>query len=79
MIAAVMATSGMWDACRRGALAQWRRDFARARDVIAPSGDRRPLIGGLADVASYARLALRQRCSLREAATRDIEWDGQSI
>jgi hypothetical protein len=79
MITAVMATSGLWDACRRGKLAAWRRDFARARDVIAPPGDRRPLLGGLADVAAYARLALRQRCSLREAATRDIEWDGQPI
>ena len=79
MIAAIMATSGMWDACRRGRLSEWRRDFARARDVIASPGDRRPLRGGLADVASYARSALRQRCSLREAATRDIEWDGQPI
>lgn len=79
MIAAIMATSGLWDASRRGALSAWRRDFARARDVIGSSGDRRPSLGGLADVASYAGLALRQRCSLREAATRDIEWDGQPI
>ena len=79
MIAAVMATSGIWDACRRGALTQWRRDFARARDVIALPADQRPLFGGFVDVASYARLALQQRCSLREAATRDIEWDGQPI
>lgn len=79
MIAALMATSGLWDACRRGVLSEWWRDFARARDVIASTGDRRPTVGGLADIASYTRLAIRQRCSLREAATRDIEWDGQPI
>jgi hypothetical protein len=79
MIAAIMATTGVWQSLRRGTLSTWRQDFARARDVLSAPGDRRPIAGSLLDIASYARLAMRERCSLREAATQDIEWDGQPI
>lgn len=79
MIAALMRTAGWWTALRQGRLASWRRDWHRARDVIALPGDRAPAPGSLADLGSYARLALRQGCNLREAATRDIEWDGEPL
>jgi hypothetical protein len=79
MIAAVMAGAGLAQALRQGALAQWRRDWRRAEDVIAPAGDRAPLWGGLADVAAYAGRSLARGGRMREATTGDIEWDGEDL
>lgn len=79
MIAALMRTAGWWTALRQGHLETWRLDWHRARDVISLPGDRLPVVGSIGDLGSYARLALGQRCSLREAATRDIEWDGEPL
>lgn len=79
MIAPVMLGPGLVQALRDGRGAQWRRDWARAEDVLSPPGDRAPTWGALVDVAAYAGVALRRGCSLREAATRDIEWDGEDL
>jgi hypothetical protein len=79
MIAPIMATFGLVQALANGHLDTWRRDFMAASDVLGVVGDRLPLAGTVADMASYMRLSLRQRCTLREAATRDIEWDGQAL
>jgi hypothetical protein len=79
MIAAVMGSAGFVQAVRRGNVARWRHDFRRAHDVLSQPGDRAPLLGGLSDMGAFALSALRQRTSIREAATRDIEWDGEPI
>lgn len=79
MIGAVMLSAGLIDACRRGDLRCWSRDYRHAADVIGVPGDRRPVAGALTDLMAYARLALAQRCNMREAATRDIEWDGDPL
>lgn len=79
MIAPVMASAGLAAALAQGRVGQWRDDFLAADDVIGVAGDRQPLAGASADLASYLLLALRRRCTLREAATRDIEWDGETL
>jgi len=79
MIAALMSSAGLASAAAKGSLPQWQRDWKRADDVVSVPGDRSPLGGALADLGSYAALALRQQCNLREAATRDIEWDGEPM
>ncbi len=79
MIASVMLSAGLFDAMRYGRAADWWRDYRAARDVICAPGDCWPLAGGLFDLASFARMAFKQRCNLREAATRDIEWNGESL
>lgn len=79
MIAAVMLCAGGAQALRAGHARRWWQDFRRARDVIVARGDARPFLGGLLDMASYTRLALRDRCSLRQAATCDTEWDGERL
>ena len=79
MISAVMLSAGLIDALRRGELRRWAHDYRRASDVISTPHDRGPLAGAIRDLASYARLALAQRCNMREAATQDIEWDGQEL
>ncbi|HEX7816519.1 ATP-grasp domain-containing protein [Dyella sp.] len=76
MLGSVMATAGAWQAWRQGRWASWREDHRRARDVVALRGDRRPMWGGLFDMASLAGMARRQRLNLRQASTHDIEWDG---
>ncbi|WP_233836560.1 ATP-grasp domain-containing protein [Paraburkholderia sp. ZP32-5] len=79
MISAVMLSAGLIDACRRRDVRRWSRDYRNAADVIGVPDDRRPIAGALIDLMSYARLALAQRCNMREAATRDIEWDGEAL
>ena len=74
-----MLSAGLASAVRNGRLAEWRRDFHAAEDVITAPGDRSPLIGAAIDMGAYASLALRQRRSVREASTQDIEWDGQAL
>lgn len=79
MIGPVMLAAALSPSLRTVPLRQWWRDLRAARDVLGVKGDRRPLLGGLADLASYAGLAARQRCSMREASTRDTEWDGERM
>lgn len=79
MIAALMRTAGLLTAVKNRQPGKWLNDYRRADDVISAPGDRLPPMGSIRDLASYARLALQQRCKLREAATRDIEWDGESL
>jgi hypothetical protein len=79
MLAAVMLTAGLTTAIRTGQVTRWLRDWRRATDVLADLADLAPTIGGIADMGSYARIALRQHRSLREAATNDIEWDGEAL
>lgn len=79
MIAPVMLTAGLIQALRNGSLRHWGEDFRAARDVLTIAGDHAPAIGGLVDIGVYMQLAFRQKCTLREAATRDIEWDGEEL
>lgn len=79
MLGAMMLGTGLPAALRAGGLRRWWQDWSRATDVLAQSGDRLPLAGALADTGAYALLSLRQGLGLREASTRDIEWDGQPL
>jgi hypothetical protein len=79
MIAGLMLSAGWYKAMAKSELPRWRHDYRRARDVITRPGDRAPLAGALLDLGSYARLAIQQGCNLRQAATRDIEWDGECL
>jgi hypothetical protein len=79
MLSAIMLGAGLPRAVATGRVPQWWRDWRRARDVLAVPGDRAPLAGALRDLGAFARAALRSGCSLREASTRDIEWDGEPL
>jgi len=79
MIAPIMLTSGLAHALGSGGLSEWLHDYRRADDVITADRDYGTVIGATADIGSYLRMALRQRCTMREAATRDIEWDGELL
>lgn len=79
MLGPLMLGPGLVRALRTGTLARWRADWARADDVLARPGDRAPVAGAIADMAAFARVAWQRGCSLREASTRDIEWDGEPM
>lgn len=79
MIAGLMLSAGLYQAATHSALRRWWYDYRQARDVITRPGDRSPFAGALLDLCSYSRLAVQQGCNLREAATRDIEWDGECL
>ena len=57
----------------------FRQDYARASDVIARPGDSGPLWAQLLGLTEVVWRALRRRCTLLEAATADIEWNGQAL
>jgi hypothetical protein len=78
-LAAVMLTAGLGQALRSGRVRDWWADLAAAGDVLAVPGDRLPALGALRDMASFARIALRDGGNLRQASTGDIEWDGQLL
>jgi len=79
MISAVMLVAGGAQALRDSRVGLWWQDFRRGVDVIAAPRDPLPFFGGLLDFGSYARLAVQNRCNLRQAATCDIEWDGDPL
>lgn len=79
MIASLMLSVGLAQALGSAGLGRWWRDYQRARDVIAVAGDGLPLAGALVDLGAYARIGFIQGCNLRQAATRDIEWDGECL
>jgi len=74
-----MLGAGLAQALAQGRARAWLRDWRRADDVLSVPGDRAPPLGGLVDLGAYALSALRRGGSLREAATRDIEWDGEEL
>ena len=79
MLAPVMASAGLAHALAQGRFGTWRRDYLAADDVVGVASDRRPLAGAIADLGAYGIVSLRQRCTLREASCRDIQWDGEAL
>jgi hypothetical protein len=79
MLAPVMLAAGLPLALRAGMLDRWLDDWRRAKDVLSVAGDRKPLLGAASDLASFAAIAVRRRSSMRQASTRDIEWDGEEL
>ena len=74
-----MLTAGFVIAARERRLSEWWSDYRRARGVLSVRGDWRPSVGIGADLIVHTMRALRRRCSIREATTQDIEWDGESL
>lgn len=79
MLAGVMLGVGLPTALARSRFRQWRADWSRATDVLSVPGDSRPYAGALLDMTSFLRLAIKNRSTMRAAATRDIEWDGETL
>jgi hypothetical protein len=79
MLAGVMLGVGLPTALMRSEYRTWLHDWSRATDVLSVPGDARPYAGALLDMTSFLRLSIKHRISMRAAATRDIEWDGETL
>lgn len=79
MLAPAMLLFGLPAALSSRTLRRWRSDWRRARDALSRPGDLGPGAGVFADLAAFMALALRHACSVRAAATRDTEWDGEEL
>nr|WP_314434622.1 ATP-grasp domain-containing protein [uncultured Brevundimonas sp.] len=67
---------GLPDALRQDRLDSWLRLRRQGQDVIARGGSPTTVLGALIDSAAFSVRAARSGCSLEQAMTRDIEWNG---
>ncbi len=74
-----MLSYGAAEALRRRTLHQWWRDVREAADLFAFPGDRGFLLPQLLALAEIAGIALGSGKSLQQAATDDIEWNGEPL
>lgn len=58
---------------------RWARLLGRGRDVVSRRGDRRPGVGQFVLLSEVLGICARQGCSLTDATTADIEWDGSDL
>jgi hypothetical protein len=79
MLGLPMALWGLPAALRRGQLLRFVRDCRRAREVAWKWCDPLPSLLMPLALAELVGLALRARCQLTEAATCDIEWNGEPL
>lgn len=67
---------GLPAAVRARKLRAFRNTLRDANEILAWSGDNAPVKAQFRALAEIAGIALRQRISLQQASTRDIEWNG---
>ena len=77
MLAAGMLLYNLPAARSPGARRRWAAAFAASRDVVFRWHDPLPALLQLMSLAPLAACSLRQRISLIEASTYDIEWNGE--
>ncbi len=70
---------GLPQAMRERAVGAWWTDFRRVGNIMAFPGDRSLLGGQLLALGEIALLALRTGKTLQQAATHDIEWNGEAL
>jgi hypothetical protein len=79
-LAPAMWLMGAPQAIRAGRLADFRRDLACSRDVLAMSGaPGRATLGALLDAGRFAMVGLSRGRSAAGQSTDDIEWNGEPI
>lgn len=74
-----MGLLGLPSALTTGRLGALTADWGRSRDVIDREGDRRVVLGCLADALGFTLQAVRSARSPAGATTADIEWDGEAM
>ena len=67
---------GLPEAIKQRRMASWSRERREGHDVIARGGGAAPVLGALIDSVVFSMRAARAGCSLEQAMTRDIEWNG---
>ncbi len=76
MLTLPMLVSGLGRRWSRQQWREWRQAFYRAEDAVYRRDDRLPAYGQLRLLWSAWRISRRERISMVEALTYDIEWNG---
>lgn len=79
MVDFAMPIWGLADAARSGMLGRFLPDVLRARPAVWSLRDPLPTFGMAPALAEVAWIALRERKSLQQASTFDIEWNGAPL
>jgi len=79
MIAAAMPLWGLAYAFKQQLLRQYVGDFWRGRDVLFQWKDPMPAIGLPLTLAELLLIAVRERKTMQQASTQDIEWNGEPL
>jgi len=74
-----MLSYGAAEALRRRAVRAWWRELRGMADLFAFPGDRGFVVPQVLALAEIAGIALRSGKSLQQAATDDIEWNGEPL
>ncbi|WP_413404425.1 ATP-grasp domain-containing protein [Paenibacillus amylolyticus] len=77
MLMLPMLGSGVQQIFGKGKLRAWIAAWCGTRDVVYVGQDIQPLMEQFGVVLAAWRLARSQKCSLTEALTHDIEWNGE--
>jgi len=76
MLASAMLIYGLPDSVRSKYFGKWLKSFTSSQDVIFKLRDPLPFFMQGASILSYIILSIKQKVSLLEASTYDIEWNG---
>ncbi|MNP74900.1 hypothetical protein D3C76_1718460 [compost metagenome] len=77
MLMLPMLGSGLQQILGKRKLRAWIAAWRGARDVVYVGQDIQPVFEQFGVVLAAWRLARSQKCSLTEALTHDIEWNGE--
>lgn len=67
---------GLPEAVKQRRMTSWSRERREGQEVIVRDRSPAPVLGALIDSAVFSVRAARAGCSLEQAMTRDIEWNG---
>lgn len=70
---------GVKSAYQQGLLASFLNLWWKARDPVIQFRDFAPTLGILAALCELSWISLREGCSLAQASTHDIEWNGEPL
>ena len=79
MVGFAMPTWGVADAWRNGKLMELPGDMWRSREVVWRWSDPLPALTVFPAMAEFAWIAWRQRITLHQATTQDLEWNGEEV
>lgn len=79
MIEFAMPVWGVVDAVRRGRIHRFPFDVLRSRWLCCSLRDFWPALGLPLSFWQLIRIARREKCSLQQASTFDIEWNGEDL
>ena len=69
----------LFGATKYGYQKNFWKDYKIAQDVISEVKDVKPMLAQIPGIMEISWRAINRRCNILEAATADIEWDGQPI